>query len=137
MTGGADFDLCGGRSHRIFGGMQRMARGAGDIARGMCARRPGMRRIGLMAAQALRILQRRGRLRLLAEIDHAREWSAAGLDVRAPRSVARFALQTAMTEGSMRIIGSRMLGAEDAGHAGIAMTSKTSIRSLGTVEGIR
>jgi hypothetical protein len=35
-----------------------------------------------------------------------------------------------MAEGTMRVIGPGMLGAEDSGNAGIAVTAKTGIRTL-------
>jgi hypothetical protein len=52
--------------------------------------------------------------------------------MRAAGAVARLALQTAMAEGTMRIIGPGMLGAKDSDNAGVAMTPKTGIRSLWT-----
>jgi len=91
-----------------------------------------MRCIRLMAAQALSVLQWHRRLCFRPEIDHSRERSATRLDMSAAGAVARLALQTAMSEGTMRVIGSGMLGAEDSGNAGIAMTPKTGIRSLWT-----
>ncbi len=90
-----------------------------------------------MAAQALGVLQRHGRLRLWPKVDHSRERSATRIDMCSPRSVARLALKTVMAEGTLRVVGPGMLGAEDSGDAGIAMTPKTGIRALGAEARIR
>ncbi len=137
MARGADLDLGGRRPNRVFRGMQRVATGAGHIACRVRARGPVMRCIRFMAAQALRVLQWHWRLCFRAKIDHSGERSATRLHMRAPRAVARLALQTAMAEGTMRVIGSGMLGTEDSGNTGVAMTPKTGIRSLWTIARLR
>lgn len=45
VTGGTDFDLGGCGLHRIFGSVQIVAARAGDVARGMGARCPIVRRV--------------------------------------------------------------------------------------------
>ena len=116
--------------------VQLVAARARHIARGMSARCPIMRRVRLMAAQALRVLLACGRTRLGAEVDHARQRAAARLHMCAARPVAGLALQTAVTEGPARIVRTRMLGAEDARDRRIVMTAKTGVRSLRAVGGI-
>jgi hypothetical protein len=133
MTRRADLDLHRGRLHRILGCVQSMAAGAGDIARGVDARRPIVRRVRLMAAQTLHVLHRSRRGRLRTEVDHAGERSAPGPHMRAARSVTGLALQTAVAERPMGIVRTGMFGAEDAAHGRIAVTAKTGIRSLRTI----
>ena len=100
--------------------MQLMAARAGHVARGVSARGPIVRGVRLMAAEAIRVLLlQRVRMRFGAEIDDARQRAAARLHVCAARSVAGLALQAAVTEGAARIVRTRMLGAEDAGDAGL------------------
>ena len=86
-----------------------------------------------MAGQTLGILFRCRRERFRAEIHHARERPTARFYVRAPRSVTGLALQAAVAKGAMRVIGSCVLGAEDAGDRGIVVTPETGIGALRTV----
>jgi hypothetical protein len=73
-----------------------------------------MRGVRLVTPQASGVLYRRWCRCLGTEIDHAGERTAARGDVRAARSMAGFALQPAVSEGTPRVIGPRMLGAEEA-----------------------
>jgi hypothetical protein len=95
-----------------------------------------MCRIRFMASQTLRVLLKGRRQGLLPEVNHSGERSAARLYMCAPRSVARLALQPTMAEGTTRVIWSCVFGVEYPGNAGIAMTSKTAVRSFGTESGI-
>jgi|SRR5271163_570129 len=133
MTGGADLDLGRGRLYRIFGRVQPVAACAGNIACGMSARSPIVRRIRLMATQALRVLLRRGSTGSGTEVNHTRQRAASRAHVSAARPVACLALQSAMPEGAPRIIRAGMLGVEDARHGRIAVTCQASIGSLWAV----
>src|ERR1035441_7063938 len=53
--------------------------------------------------------------------------------MRAARSVAGLALQSAVAEWSARIVGTRVLGAEDACDARIVVTTQTGVGSLWAV----
>jgi hypothetical protein len=86
-----------------------------------------------MAAQAIRILLRDRGGRFGAEHDQARRRAAAGGYMRAARSMAGLALQSAMAKRTARIIWTRVLGAEDSRHAGIVVAPETGIGTLRTV----
>ena len=97
-----------------------------------------MRRVRLMAAQASGVLLGRRGERFGTEVVHARQWAAARRDVRAARAVTGLALQSAMTEGAVRIVRARMLGAENARDVGVAaMTTEAGVGSLRAVGGRR
>jgi hypothetical protein len=68
-------------------------------------------------------------LRILAEIHHALERSAAAIHMRAARPVARFALQPTMAEGAARIIWTSMLRAKDVRDVRLGMTDQAGVRS--------
>jgi len=133
MTPGADLDLRGGCLHGVLGGMQIVTARAGDIVRSMGARWPIVRGIRLMTGQALGILLVRGRHRVRPEIDHTRERTAARFHMRTSRTVTGLALQAPVPEGSVGIIGSCMLGAENARDRGIVVTAEAGVGSLRTV----
>ena len=130
MTARADLDLRSRVLHRIFGRMQRMTACARDIARSVRARSPVVRGIRLVASETLRILSGGGCVRFRTEVDHARERSAACLDVRAAWPMTSLALQTAAAERPSWITRLRMLGTEDAGDRRVVMAAKTTVRSL-------
>jgi hypothetical protein len=136
MAGRTNLDLSRCRLHRIFWSVQTVTASAGHIACRVRARCPVVSRVRLMTAQALRILRDGRRQRFCAEIDHARERSATGLDVRAAWPVASFALQATVAKRAMSIIGPRVLGPEDAGNRGVVVTPKAGVRPLRTVAGV-
>jgi hypothetical protein len=65
-----------------------------------------------------------------AEVDHSRERTAACFHMGTARTVARLALQLSMTERTVRIVGTRMLGLKDSGDRRIAMATETRICPL-------
>ena len=133
VTGRADLDLGCDRLHGVLREMQLVAAGAGHVARRMRAGGPIVGGVRLVAGQAGRVLPGCGRVRLRTEVDHARQRTAACLHVRAARSVAGFALQTAVAEGTVGIVRMRMLGAEDSRDRGIAVASQAAIRAMRAV----
>jgi hypothetical protein len=56
--------------------------------------------------------------------------------MRAAGPVAGLALQATVTERTMRIIGSGVLGAKDSGNASITMTSQAGVSPFGAERGI-
>ena len=93
--------------------------------------------IQLMAAETLGILPRCRSESLWTEVDHAGQRPTLRPHRCATRPVTGFALQAAVTEGTMRIIRSGMLGAEDPRDDRIVMATQTGVRALGTVRGLR
>lgn len=133
MTGTADFDLGRRGLYRVLRGVHSVAACAGHIARGVSTRCPVMRRIRLVASQALRVLFDGGRGGLGAEVDHTRQRAASRLHMCAPRPMAGLALQAAVSKGTAGIIWTGMLGVEDARDAGIVVTGQATIGSLRAV----
>ncbi len=93
MASRADIGLGRGRLYRIFRGVHRMTAGAGNVAGRVCAGRPVVRRIRLVAAQTLGILYRRRRRRFRAEVHHSGQGASACFYMRTARSMAGLALQ--------------------------------------------
>ena len=139
MARGTGLDLRNGDPHRILRRVQCMTACASDIAGRVGAGCPIVGSVRLMTSKAWGVLPRRRRERLPAEVDHAGERSAARRHVCATRSVAGLALQAAVAERAPRIIRTRMLGAEQACHAGIVVTAEAGVRALRAVgrDGVR
>jgi len=136
VTSGADLDLSRRGLHRILGGVQSVAARAGDIARCVGAGGPVVCGIALVATQASRVLLRRRSQRLRPKINHAGQWSSTRPHMRAAGAVAGLALQTAVTERTLGVIGPRMGGAENAGDSGVVVAAETGIGPLRTVDGV-
>ena len=133
MTSSANLNLRGCSLHRILGRMQRVTTCTRYVARRVCTRCVSLGRVRLVTGQTSRILPWCRRQRFGPEVDHARQRAASRLHVRAARPVTGFALQAAVTEWTMRIVRSRVRGAEQTRDAGIVVTAETSVRALGAV----
>lgn len=133
MTGGADLNLRGCCLHGILGGVQVVAARAGDVVRGMGTRWPIVRGVRLMTSQALGVLFGCRCQGFRSEIDHTGQRTAARFHMRTSRTVTGLALQPPVPEGPVGIIGSCMLGAEDARDRGIVVTAEAGVGSLRTV----
>jgi hypothetical protein len=116
-----------------MGRVQGVTARAGHVAGRVGIARPIMCGIQLMAAETLRVLPRYGGQCLGAKVEHARERSTLRPHMCATWPVTGFALQPAVTEGTMRIIRAGVLGAEYPRDGPIVMATQTGVRSLGTV----
>jgi len=102
----------------------------------MRARREGVGGVRLVAGEALRILLDGGSGCFRTKINHARQWAAARLHMRAARSMTGLALKAAGAEWPARVIRLRMSGMEQAGDPRIVMTAEAGVRSVRTEGGI-
>ena len=122
--------------HRVVLRMHLVALHAGYGAAGMRAGCPVAPGIGLVATQAHRILLHYRSDGFRAEADDACHAAAPGLHVRPPGAVAGFALQSAMAEGTPRIPGARMGGAEDPCQGGLIVARQAGIGAALAVHSI-
>ena len=136
VAGGAYVDLSRGALNWIFVCVQCVTAGAGDIRGGMRTCRPVVGGIALMATQAHGVLFGCRRAGLGTKINHARQRTAAGLNVCTARTMTGLALQPALSERTPAIPGTRVLGVKQARDGRIAMATQTGIGTLRAVPGI-
>jgi hypothetical protein len=133
VTFSADIRLGCCLAHRILHLMHLVTVSAGDVVSSMSTRHPVMRRVRLVTTEAHGILFCDRRAGLRSKVDDAGRLPPLRLGVRTARAVTGLALQPAVSERAMQVIGEGMPGPEDRHDLGFVVTIETGVSTLRAV----
>jgi hypothetical protein len=129
MTGAAGIGLFGSPENRIAGCVTDVTTRAGDLVGRVRTGMPARAEIRLVAGRAHRVLRRHRCRRIGAESHDRRAFLTLGRTPRmqAAGTVARFALQLVVTEGSVRIGRDAMRPAKDRQSNSIVVAAQAGV----------